>query len=158
MILINNYNYDLINLIPHKSVQYRIFLYNDTTLVKSITGLLEGEEYQQWVNDDWLDIFIRNKVEELDVNYVKPAHLSVIDSVPESLAASVAEPVVESIPESVPVSVVESIPEPVVESIPVSFVESVVESPVESIPLESVPEPVVEPVVEPVLESVPVVV
>ena len=67
-ILINNYNYDLINLIPHKSVQYRIFLYNDTTLVKTITGLLEGEEYQQWVNDDWLDIFIRNKVEELDVS------------------------------------------------------------------------------------------
>ena len=62
---INRYTYDLINLIPHTSAQYRIFCYCDEVEVKYITGLLEGEQYKEWTNDDWLDIFIREKVESL---------------------------------------------------------------------------------------------
>lgn len=62
---INHYTYDLINLIPHKSVEYRIFCYCDLVQVKYITGLLEGIEYKEWVDDDWLDRFIKSKIETL---------------------------------------------------------------------------------------------
>jgi len=69
---INNYRYALSNLIPHTSVQYGIDCFNDTTLVKSITGLLEGEQYKEWMTDDWLDRFIKQKVEELPDVPVEP--------------------------------------------------------------------------------------
>ncbi len=62
---INRYTYDVINLIPHTSVQYRIFCYCDDVEVKYVTGLLEGEQYKEWTTDDWLDAFIKSKVEAL---------------------------------------------------------------------------------------------
>ena len=62
---INRYTYDLINLIPHTSAQYRIFCYCGDVEVKYITGLLEGEQYKEWTTDDWLDAFIKTKVEEI---------------------------------------------------------------------------------------------
>jgi hypothetical protein len=62
---INRYEYNLINLIPHTSVQYCITCYDDSVYVKSITGLLEGEQYKEWTNDDWLDAFIKSKIESL---------------------------------------------------------------------------------------------
>lgn len=64
-ISINNYRYALYNLVPHTSVQYGIDCFQDTTLVKSIVGLLEGEQYKEWTTDEWLDRFIKQKVEEL---------------------------------------------------------------------------------------------
>ena len=62
---INNYKYALGNLIPHTSVAYGIECFHDTTLVKSIQGILEGDQYKEWTTDDWLDRFIKSKVEEL---------------------------------------------------------------------------------------------
>jgi hypothetical protein len=62
---INRYTYDVINLIPHISVQYRIDCFNDDIYVKNIAGIIEGEQYKEWTNDDWLDRFIKSKVEEL---------------------------------------------------------------------------------------------
>ena len=62
---INRYTYDLINLITHTSAQYRIFCYCGDVEVKYITGLLEGEQYKEWTTDDWLDAFIKTKVEEI---------------------------------------------------------------------------------------------
>jgi hypothetical protein len=69
---INRYTYDVINLIPHTSVQYRIFCYCGDTEIKYLTGLLEGEKYIEWTNDDWLDRFIREKVESLPDVEVQP--------------------------------------------------------------------------------------
>lgn len=63
---INNYRYALSNLIPHTSVVYGIDCFNDSVFVKSITGLLEGEQYKEWTTDDWLDAFIKTKVEEIN--------------------------------------------------------------------------------------------
>lgn len=63
---INNYKYTLNNLIPHTSVKYGIDCFNDTVYVKSITGILEGTQYKEWTTDDWLDCFIKTKVEELN--------------------------------------------------------------------------------------------
>ena len=68
---INNYTGALGNLIPHTSVAYGIECYHDTTLVKSIQGILEGEQYKEWTTDDWLDRFIKSKVEELSDGEVK---------------------------------------------------------------------------------------
>ena len=65
-LMINKYSYAVSNLIPHKSVQYDIYCYNNTVFVKHITGLLEGEQYKEWTTDDWLDTFIKIKVEELN--------------------------------------------------------------------------------------------
>jgi hypothetical protein len=62
---ITRYEYNLINLVPHTSVQYCITCYNDALYVKSITGLLDGEQYKEWTTDDWLDAFIKSKVESL---------------------------------------------------------------------------------------------
>ena len=62
---INRYTYDVINLIPHTSAQYRIFCYCGDVEVKYVTGLLEGIQYKEWVDDDYLDRFIRNIVETL---------------------------------------------------------------------------------------------
>jgi hypothetical protein len=59
---INKYKYNLSNLIPHVSVQYDIYCYNDDVLVKNIKGLLEGQDYLDWTNDDYLDTFIKAKV------------------------------------------------------------------------------------------------
>jgi hypothetical protein len=62
---INNYKYVLYNLIPHTSVQYGISCFNDTMLVKTIEGIIEGEQYKEWMTDEWLDAFIKSKVEAL---------------------------------------------------------------------------------------------
>ena len=68
---INKYKYVLSNLIANKSIQYDIYCYDDTitsdgltspVFIKHITGILEGEEYSQWINDDYLDNFIKAKV------------------------------------------------------------------------------------------------
>lgn len=64
---IKRYTYQLIDLIPHTSVQYYIHCYNDIILVKTIIGLLEGEQYKEWTTDDWIDRFIKSKVDELRV-------------------------------------------------------------------------------------------
>jgi len=61
-IKINKYSYTLSGLIPHKSVQYDIYCYDDTVFIKCITGLLEGQEYLDWKDDDYLDAFIKAKV------------------------------------------------------------------------------------------------
>lgn len=72
-IRINNYRYALSNFIPHTSVMYGIDCFQDMTLVKSIVGLLEGEQYKEWTTDEWLDRFIKQKVEEQpDVEVVEP--------------------------------------------------------------------------------------
>lgn len=63
---INNFRYAISNLIPHTSVQYDIYCYKDAVFVKTITGLLEGTQYKEWTTDDWLDAFIKTKVEELN--------------------------------------------------------------------------------------------
>jgi hypothetical protein len=62
-IVINKYSYQLVNLIPHTSVVYNIWCFHDTTQVKYISGLLEGEQYKEWTTDEWMDAFIKNKVE-----------------------------------------------------------------------------------------------
>ena len=65
-IKITRYEYVLSDLKPHKSIQYAIYCYNDNVLVKNVSGLLEGEQYKEWTTDDWLDTFIKAKVEELN--------------------------------------------------------------------------------------------
>ena len=101
---INRYTYDLINLIPHTSAQYRIFCYCDNVEVKYVTGLLEGDKYKEWVDDDWLDRFIKNIVDTLPDVELKPEPIIPTPEPPEP----VPEP-----PEPVPV------PEPVPEIIEV---------------------------------------
>jgi hypothetical protein len=44
---------------------YYIYCRNDNILVKTIQGILEGEQYKEWTTDDWLDAFIKSKVEAL---------------------------------------------------------------------------------------------
>ena len=72
---INRYTYTLNNLIPHTSVKYGIDCFNDTTYVKSITGIIEGEEYKEWTTDDWMDAFIKSKVETIDHPEIKPVEV-----------------------------------------------------------------------------------
>jgi len=62
---ITRYVYNLSDLIPHTSVMYHIYCYNEDTLVKSMTGLLDGVQYKEWVDDTYLDNFIKSKVEEI---------------------------------------------------------------------------------------------
>jgi hypothetical protein len=69
---INRYTYTLSDLIPHTSVLYFINCFHDDIYVKSTHGILEGEQYKEWTTDDWLDRFIRQKVEELPDVEVKP--------------------------------------------------------------------------------------
>ena len=72
-ISINNYKYGLSNIIPHTSVKYEIDCFNDNVYVKTITGLLEGEQYKEWTTDDWLYAFIKSKVEALpNVEVIEP--------------------------------------------------------------------------------------
>jgi hypothetical protein len=59
---INNYKYLLSELKPHISVRYDIYCYDGDAFVKNITGLLEGQDYLDWTNDDFLDAFIKAKV------------------------------------------------------------------------------------------------
>ena len=81
---INNFRYTLSNIIPHTSVNYSIVCYNDTCCVKVIQGLLEGEQYKEWINDDWLDRFMKEKVEALPGAEVKPEQIEpVLESVVE---------------------------------------------------------------------------
>ncbi len=62
---INNYKYTINKLIPHTSVLYSIDCFNDNVYVKNITGIIQGEQYMEWTNDDWLDSFIKSKVDAL---------------------------------------------------------------------------------------------
>ena len=65
---INKYSYDVSNLIPHTSVNYNIYCFNGTACVKHVSGIIEGEQYKEWTTDDWLDAFIKTKVEELNAS------------------------------------------------------------------------------------------
>ena len=85
---INNFIYALFNLIPHTSVEYRINCFSNEYLVKTIFGLLDGEQYKEWTTDDWMDRFIRQKIEELPV-------VEVNEPLPESLPEPLPEPVPE---------------------------------------------------------------
>lgn len=70
---ITKYTYSLTNLIPHTSVSYAInCYYNENAYVLTITGILEGEQYKEWTTDDWLDRFMKSKVEALP-DVIKPA-------------------------------------------------------------------------------------
>lgn len=70
-LIINNYKYTLSNIIPHTSVNYAICCYNDLLCVKVIQGLLEGEQYNEWTTDDWMDRFIKEKIETLPEIHVE---------------------------------------------------------------------------------------
>jgi hypothetical protein len=59
---INKYKYVISDLIPHTSVHYDIYCFNDIVFIKQISGKLEGQEYLDWTNDDYLDNFIKAKV------------------------------------------------------------------------------------------------
>jgi hypothetical protein len=65
-IKINKYSYQLTNIIPHTSVNYNICCYNDDTCVKYISKVLDGEQYKEWITDEWMDDFIKKQVEELN--------------------------------------------------------------------------------------------
>ena len=65
---INNYKYTLSNVIPHTSVQYDIYCYNDTVFVKFLSGIIEGDQYKEWTTDEWMDIFIKSKIDALDIS------------------------------------------------------------------------------------------
>jgi len=67
-IIINNYTYYLSNISSHKSVEYDIICYNNKEIVKTLAGLVDGEQYKEWVSDDWMDAFIKKKVEELNTS------------------------------------------------------------------------------------------
>lgn len=67
-IKINKYSYKLSNIIPHTSVIYSICCYNDDNQVKYISELLDGEQYKEWTTDDWMDAFIKSKVEALNTS------------------------------------------------------------------------------------------
>jgi hypothetical protein len=64
-ILITRYVYSLADVIPHTSVRYNIFCYNGDDFVKALGGIIEGIQYKEWVDDDWLDAFIKSKVDAL---------------------------------------------------------------------------------------------
>ena len=64
---ITKYRYVVIDLIPHTSVRYHIYLYEEEALVKHITGMLEGEQYLEWKTDDYLDNFIQSVVDKLSI-------------------------------------------------------------------------------------------
>ena len=125
---INNYRYALSNFIPHTSVVYGIDCFNDTTLVKSITGILEGEQYKEWTTDDWLDRFIKQKVEELPDVQVPIIEPPVVDPEPIIESPIVEPPIVEP---------------PIVES-PVVDPEPIIEPPVVDPPI--IESPIVDPV------------
>jgi hypothetical protein len=62
---INNYTYSLNTFVPHTSVNYAIDCFSDNIYVKTIIGILEGEQYKEWTTDEWMDRFIKQQVEEL---------------------------------------------------------------------------------------------
>lgn len=62
---ITRYMYFLSDLISHKSVSYVIHCFDGDVSVKVITGVIEGEEYNQWTSDDWMDAYIKSKIDEL---------------------------------------------------------------------------------------------
>lgn len=64
-ILITRYVYSLADVIPHTSVRYNIFCYNGDDFVKAVSGIIQGDQYKEWTTDDWMDAFIKSKVEEL---------------------------------------------------------------------------------------------
>ena len=64
-IIITRYDYGITELIPHTSAQYYIVCYNDNIVVKTLQGILEGEQYKEWTTDDWLDRFMKSKIEAL---------------------------------------------------------------------------------------------
>ena len=64
---ITKYRYNVVDLIPHTSVRYHIYLYEGERIVKCISGLLEGEQYLEWKTDDYLDNFIQSVVDKLSI-------------------------------------------------------------------------------------------
>jgi len=143
---INRYTYDLINLIPHTSAQYRIFCYNGDVEIKYVTGLLEGEQYKEWTDDDWLDRFIKEKVDALPDVEIKPQPVQPdipVEDIP------IIEPIVKQdttvSPVETPVIPVETSVIPVETPVetPVTPIETPVETPVS--PVETTETPI-EPV------------
>jgi hypothetical protein len=64
-ITITRYVYSLADVIPHTSVRYNIFCYNEDVFVKAVGGIIQGEQYKEWTTDDWMDQFIKEKVDAL---------------------------------------------------------------------------------------------
>lgn len=62
---ITRYVYSLTDFIPHTSVRYNIFCYNEDTFVKALAGTIDGLDYKEWTNDDWLDRYMKSKVESI---------------------------------------------------------------------------------------------
>ena len=62
---LTKYRYIVCELIPHTSVRYHIYLYEEEALVKHVSGLLEGEQYLEWKTDDYLDNFIQSVVDRM---------------------------------------------------------------------------------------------
>jgi hypothetical protein len=61
---INKYRYELMDFKPHLSVSYQILCYNlKDVFIKVLTGIIEGEEYANWSNDDkYIDDLMKQKV------------------------------------------------------------------------------------------------
>ena len=62
---ITRYMYFLSDIITHTSVSYVIHCFDGDVSVKVIRGIIEGEEYNQWTSDDWMDAYIKSKIESL---------------------------------------------------------------------------------------------
>ena len=62
---ITRYEYGITDLIPHTSAQYYIVCFNGNALVKTLQGILEGDQYKEWTTDDWLDSFMKSKIQAL---------------------------------------------------------------------------------------------
>jgi len=62
---ITRFVYELNNLVPHTSADYVIVCFNGDTLVKTITGVLDGIHYTEWTTDDYLDAYMKAVVESL---------------------------------------------------------------------------------------------
>jgi len=63
--LIDKYRYELMDFKPHISVSYQIYCYNSADVfIKVLTGIIEGEEYSNWSNDDkYIDDLMKLKVQ-----------------------------------------------------------------------------------------------
>jgi len=61
---INKYKYQLTDLIPDVSISYQIWCYNSNDVfIKALSGIIEGEEYSNWGEDDnYIENIIRLRV------------------------------------------------------------------------------------------------
>lgn len=65
-IKVKAYNYQLNNVILNQSVSYIIYIYDDLgNDIFFIAGIIEGEEYQNWGNDDaYMESLLEQKVRD----------------------------------------------------------------------------------------------